>query len=48
MIFVCTDYTEIFFSKLKSAGLNYNLTSFFSDSYCAGVSYKHCLLTFFI
>ena len=36
IIFVCTDYTEIFFSKLKSAGLNYNLTSFFSDSYCAG------------
>ena len=35
MIFVCTDYTEIF-SKLKSAGLNYNLTSFFSDSYCEG------------
>ena len=36
MIFVCTDYNEIFFSKLKSAGLNYNLTSFFSDSKCAG------------
>ena len=34
MIFVCTDYTGIF-SKFKSAGLNYNLTSFFSDSYCA-------------
>ena len=48
MIFVCTDYNEIFFSKLKSAGLNYNLTSFFSDSKCAGVSNKHCLLTFFI
>ena len=48
MIFVCTDYTEIFFSKIRSAGLNYNLTSSFTDSYCAGVSNKHCLLTFFI
>ena len=47
IIFVCTDSTEIFFSKLRSAGLNYNLPSFFTDSYCAGVSYKHCLLTFF-
>ena len=46
--FVCTDSTEIFFSKLRSAGLNYNLPSFFTDSYCAGVSNKHCLLTFFI
>ena len=34
--FVCTDSTEIFFSKLRSAGLNYNLTSFFTDSYYAG------------
>ena len=34
--FVCTDSTEIFFSKLRSAGLNYNLPSFFYDSYCAG------------
>ena len=47
IIFVCTDTTEIFFSKLRSAGLNYNLPSFFTDSYCAGVSNKHCLLTFF-
>ena len=47
-IFVCTDSTEVFFSKLRSAGLNYNLPSFFTDSYCAGVSNKHCLLTFFI
>ena len=53
-MFVCTDSTEIFFSKLNSAGLNYNLPSFFTDSYCAGVSNsagvsnKHCLLTFFI
>ena len=46
-IFVCTDSTEIF-SKLRSAGLNYNLPCFFTDSYCAGVSNKHCLLTFFI
>ena len=46
IIFVCTDSTEIF-SKLRSAGLNYNLPSFFTDSYCAGVSNKHCLLTFF-
>ena len=36
IIFVCTDSTEIFFSKLRSAGLNYNLSSFFTDSYCAG------------
>ena len=47
IIFVCTDSTEIL-SKLRSAGLNYNLPSFFTDSYCAGVSNKHCLLTFFI
>ena len=36
IIFVCTDSAEIFFSKLRSAGLNYNLPSFFSESYCAG------------
>ena len=36
IIFVCTDSTEIFFSKLRSAGLDYNLPSFFTDSYCAG------------
>ena len=53
IIFVCTDSTEIFFSKLRSAGLNYNLPCFFPDSYCGGggggrVSNKHCLLTFFI
>ena len=35
-IFFCTDSTEIF-SKLRSAGLNYNLPSFFTDSYRAGV-----------
>ena len=48
IIIVCTDSTEMFFSKLSSAALNYNLPSFFTDSYCAGVSNKHCLLTFFI
>ena len=48
VIFVCTDSTEIFFSKLSSVALNYNLSSFFTDSFCAGVSNKHCLLTFFI
>ena len=47
IIFVCTDSTEIF-SKLRSAGLNNNLPCFFTDSYCAGVSNKHCLLIFFI
>ena len=26
----------VWFSKLRSAGLNYNLPSFFTDSYCAG------------
>ena len=30
-IFFCTDSTEIFFSKLRSAGLNYNLPSFFAQ-----------------
>ena len=36
IIFVCTDSTEILFSKLRSAGLNYNLPSFFTESYCVG------------
>ena len=40
-------YWKIFFSKLRSAGLNYKMPSFFTDSYCAGVSNKHCLLTVF-
>ena len=48
IIFVCTDSSEIFFSKLRFSALSYNLPSFFTDSYCAGVSNKHCLLTFFI
>ena len=36
VIFVFTYSTEIFFSILRSAGLNYNLPCFFTDSYCAG------------
>ena len=32
IIFVCTDSTEIFISKLRSGGLNYNLQSFFTES----------------
>ena len=32
IIFVCTDFTEIFFSKLRSAGFNYNLPSFQATS----------------
>ena len=48
IIFVCTDSTEIFLSKPRSPCSNYKLPSFFTDSYCAGVSNKHCLLTFFI
>ena len=50
---IFTDSTEILFSKLSSAGLNYHLSklSFFTDPYCAGggggSSNKHCLLTFF-
>ena len=43
IIFVCTDSIEIFFSKLRSAGLKYNMPSFFSLSLTV-----HCLLTFFI
>ena len=34
--FCFIDSTEIFFSKLSSAALNYNLPNFFTDSYCAG------------
>ena len=48
-IFVCTDSTEIFLSKLRSSCSNYNLPSLFhSLLLCGGVSNKHCLLTFFI
>ena len=44
---ICTDSTEILFSKLRSPGLNYHLPKckFF---HCAGVSNKHCFMTFFI
>ena len=55
---ICTDSTEILFSqillifspKLGSARLNFHMPklSFFTDPYCAGVTNKHCLLTFFI
>ena len=37
IIFDYTDSTEIFFSKLRSAGLNYNLPSFFTDLLCGGI-----------
>ena len=47
MIFVCTDSTEIF-SKLRSAGLTYNLLFFSLTLTVQGISNKHCLLTFFI
>ena len=35
---ICTDSTEILFSKLRSAGLIYHLPKrkFFTFSYCAG------------
>ena len=48
IIFVCTDSTEIFLSKLRSSCLNYNLPSFSLTLTVRGVSNKHCLLTFFI
>ena len=46
IIFVSIDSTEIFFSKLRS-GFELKLAKFFfTEFYCAGVSNKHCLLTF--
>ena len=47
---ICTDSTEIFFSKLGSAGLNFHLPKrkFFTFLTVRRVSNKHCLLTFFI
>ena len=52
---ICTDSTEIFFSKIGSAGLNYYLAknhlpklSFSLTLTVRGVSNKHCLLIFFI
>ena len=45
IIFVCTVSTEIFFSKLRSVGLNYNLPSLFTDSYSAGgISVGHSVI----
>ena len=48
IILACTDSTETFFSKPRSAGLNYNLQSFFTDSYCAGylISIAYWLFSF--
>ena len=46
IIFVCTDSIEIF-SKLRSAGLNYNLPSFALTLTMRGVSNKHLLVDFF-
>ena len=34
--FCLQNSTEIFLSKLRSSCSNYNLPSFFTDSYCAG------------
>ena len=56
---ICTDSSEIlfsqillksFFSKTRVCWFELSLaeTKFFTDPYCAGVSNKHCLLTFFI
>ena len=49
---ICTDSTEILFSKLGPAGLNFHLPKrkFFTFPYCGGGgggSNKHCFLTFF-
>ena len=48
IIFVCTDSTEIFFSKLRSAGLNDNLPKFFTDLLFGGylISIAYWLLSF--
>ena len=40
IIFVCTDFTEIFFSKLRSAGLKYNLPSFLPIQ-CRHIEHMH-------
>ena len=46
IIFVCTDATEIFFSKLSVQTITCQV---FSPTLTVrGVSNKHCLLTFFI
>ena len=46
---ICTDCTEISFSKLRSADLNYHLPKlgFFTDPYCVEVSNKQLLIKFF-
>ena len=46
-IFFCTDSTEIFFSKLRSACLNCNLPSFFTDLLCGGYLISIATMTFF-
>ena len=44
---ICTDSTEMLFSKLRSAGLSkHKVCLLFLTVW--GVSNKHCLLTFFI
>ena len=48
IIFVCTDSTEIFLSKLRSPCSHYKLPIFSLTLTVRGVSNKHCLLTFFI
>ena len=50
IIFVCSDSSEIF-SKLRSAGLNYNLSSFFSLTLTVRgylISIAYCLFSFSI
>ena len=55
---ICTDSTEILFSQIQLKfffktrvcwfELSLAKQSFFTDPYCAGVSNKHCLMTFFV
>ena len=48
IIFVCTDSTEIFLSKLRSLVRTITCQVFSLTLTVRGVSNKHCLLTFFI
>ena len=48
IIFVCTDSTEIFFSKLCSAAFNLPSNSLTLTVQGGGGSNKHCLFTIFI
>ena len=50
IFFECTDSTETFFSKLRSAGtITYQVFSLAHKVQGGGGgSHKHCLLTFFI